>query len=208
MKKSFTLFELLIVIAILIIVSTFTIYKYEDNNLEKATNRLVLYLKELRYQALIDSKRDNDELFWDKKRWSLKFLNCNKNIGGVYYVIYSDTNMTGQPGLEESLSDPLTNKKIYSTNKCEYRPNTSKYVLLTKEFGIEEVNISCNDTSSIGQISFGDDGNVYTKLSNFENSANEYKLQDVCTIELKSPKEGTSIITIEGKTGFTTRSKY
>ena len=120
MKKSFTLFELLIVIAILIIVLTFTMYKYKDNNLEKATNRLVLYLKELRYQALIDSKRDNNELFWHKKRWSLKFLNCSKNIGGVYYVIYSDSNMTGHPSLEESLSDPLTNKKIYSTNKCDY----------------------------------------------------------------------------------------
>ncbi len=207
MKKSFTLFELLIVIAILIIVLTFTMYKYKDNNLEKATNRLVLYLKELRYQALIDSKRDNNELFWHKKRWSLKFLNCSKNIGGVYYVIYSDSNMTGHPSLEESLSDPLTNKKIYSTNKCEYRPNTSKYVLLTKEFGIEEINISCNNTSSIGQISFGDDGNVYTKLSNYENSENEYKLLDICTIELKSLKEGTSSILIEGKTGNISRKK-
>ena len=104
----------------------------KENKLYEATNRLVIYLKQTRYQALIDSKEEKSNPFWHKKRWTLKFLRCREDVGGLYYVIYSDTNMTGIPSLNESLIDPLSNKKVYSTNQCELSTNTSKYVLLTK----------------------------------------------------------------------------
>ncbi|WP_140544096.1 hypothetical protein [Halarcobacter anaerophilus] len=81
--------------------------------------------------------------------------------------------------------------------------NTSKYVLLTKEYGISDVNISCNMTSSLGQISFGNDGKVYSKLSNYENQENKYEIKQRCKIELKS-EEGREIgIIIEPKSGYT-----
>ncbi len=202
MKKSFSLLELLLIIFIIILIGSFFIAKQEDNNLEKAVNRILLYLKETRYQALIDNKENKNNPLWHKKRWTLKFFRCRKDIGGIYYSIYSDTNMTGHPSLNESLIDPLTNKKVYSSNKCISNKNSSKYVLLTNEFNIDDVQISCNNTESLGQISFGSDGKIYTRLSSYENENFEYELENRCRIRLKSKNKVSKELIIEPKTGY------
>ena len=202
MKKSFSLLELILVIFIIILIGSFVKTYTEDDNLRVATNKIVLFLKQTRYQALIDNKENTNENLWYKKRWTLKFLRCRKNIGGLYYVVYSDENMTGHPSIDESLEDPLTKKKIYSSNKCEVTANTSKYTLLTKEFGIDEVNVSCNNTSSLGQISFGSNGKVYSKLSNNENEESEYEIKEKCEIELISQKGAKKTVVIEAKTAY------
>ena len=202
MKKAFSLLELLLIIFIFVIIGSFFNFNYKENNLEHAANRLTLYLKQVRYQALIYNQKDNEDELWHKKRWTLKFFRCNKDVGGLYYSIYSDDNKTGHPSLKESLNDPLTNKKIYSTNKCEYKNNTSKYVLLTKEFGITDIQISCNSTSSLGQISFGSNGKVYTKLSPYDNESKEYELKKRCTITLINEKDNKKRLYVEPKTGY------
>lgn len=200
MKKAFSLFETIIVVSILILIATFSNLKLEDNSLDNLTNRLVLYLKQTRYQSLIEEQESKSENLWHKKRWTFKFFRCRKDVGGLYYVIYSDKNKTGHPSSNESMNDPLTNKKIYSSNKCEENSNNSKYVLLTKEFDVDEVNITCNKTNSLGQISFGSKGKVYSKLSSFENESYEYEITKACEIEIKSYKKGSRVITIEPKT--------
>lgn len=202
MKKAFSLIETILVISIIVFIGGFIIQKIHTSNLDDAVKRISLYLKQTRYQALIDNKQKDDEELWHKKRWTLKFLRCNKNIGGLYYNIYSDENETGQASLSESLIDPLTNKRVYSTNKCEYKDNTSKYVLLTKEFGIVDVQISCNNTSSLGQISFGNDGKVYSKLSSSANEYYEYEINSICTIKFIDNESQTKTLKIMPKTGY------
>lgn len=202
MKKAFTLLEFIVVISLLILITTFSNLKIEENNLENLTNRLVLYLKQTRYQSLIDDKNSKNSNLWHKERWTLKFLRCRENVGGIYYVIYSDKNQTGHAGFDESLNDPLSNKKIYSSNRCEENSKNSKYVLITKIFDIDEVNISCNKTASLGQISFGNDGRVYSKLSSYDNENFEYEIENKCIISLKSYKQGSREIVIEPKTGY------
>lgn len=203
MKKAFTLVEILFVISIISIILSFFYLKQNHSKLDIATNRILIYLKEVRYQSLIDNKKEQNNPLWHKKRWTLKFFRCRKDVGGIYYSIYSDRNMTGHPSLEESLKDPLTNKRIYSNNKCVQNENSSKYVLLTKEFEIEDVQISCNNTKSLGQISFGSDGKVYSKLSSYENENFEYEIKDRCIIRLKSRDKGYREIIIESITGYT-----
>lgn len=202
MKKSFSLLELILVIALISIIIYFFKPNIQINKSKEAANRIVLYLKQTRYQALIDDKEDSLNKLWHKKRWTFKFFRCKQSVGGVYYIIYSDENMKGHPNIDESMNDPLTNKKIYSSNNCETTPNTSKYVLLTKEFGIKDINISCNTTSSLGQISFGNDGKIYSKLSNYENQENEYEIKQRCKIELISEQEPKIGIFIEPKSGY------
>ncbi len=202
MKKAFSLLELILIIFILILIASFFKPKVNDNSLIIATNRMLLYLKQTRYQSLLDNKYDNTDPLWYKKRWTLKFFRCNKNVGGLYYSIYSDTNKKGHVNLNEALKDPLTNKRIYSSNKCKYANNTSKYVLLTKEFNIKKVLVTCNNTRSLGQLSFGTDGKVYTKLSSFENQANEYELVNTCIIRFYKTNNKYKEIVIEPKTGY------
>jgi hypothetical protein len=185
MKKSFTLLEIILCILLLSIISSFFIPKLNKSRIDEVTNMLVLYLKQTRYLSLVDNKYKEDDTLWFKKRWTLKFFRCRERVGGFYYSIYSDKNNSGHVSSEDSLKDPLTNKNIYSSNYCEEREENSKYVLLTKQYKIIDINVSCNKTSSLGQISFGNDGNIYTKLSNQENEESEYLLDEECIITLK-----------------------
>lgn len=202
MKKSFTLLELILVILLLSFLTTLFIPKKIDNSLDELKDRIILQMKHLRYKSLINNKYDKEDSLWFKKRWTFKFFRCSKNVGGFYYVMYSDENKKGKPNLEESIKDPLSNKYIYSSNKCEETNNTSKYVLITKKFHIQDINISCNSTSSIGQISFGNDGKVYSKLSSEDNNHNDYEIEEKCTITMKNSKNDEVKIYIENKTGY------
>lgn len=112
-KKSFLLIELIFVIVIISIVSyVFIPNPLDDTKLDTITKRLILYLNHTRYKSFIDDKYSLEEKLWHKKRWTLKFFRCRTSVGGIYYVIYSDTNMSGHPGKNDSLNDPLT-KKVF-----------------------------------------------------------------------------------------------
>lgn len=201
-KKSFLLIELIFVIVLISIISYTLIPKKTDIKLDQITKRLKLYLNQTRYQALIDDKYSLEESLWFKKRWTLKFFRCRKSVGGIYYVIYSNNNMSGHPSREDSLKDPLTKEYIYSTNKCEENSLDSKYTLLTKEFDIETIELSCNNTTSLGQLSFASDGKVYTKLSNNSGEESLYELKNICYLKLITKSNKTRSIKIYPNTGF------
>ena len=183
MKKSYFLLEIVLTISLIAFLYTFFVPKNKINNLEELTNRISLYLSYVRFKALINDKFDLDDNLWHKKRWTIKFLRCRESEDGIYYTIYNDKNKSGHPNAEGAIKDPLTRKNIYSSNYCKENNSNSKYVLLTKIFGITDVNISCNETTSLGQLSFGSDGKVYSKLSNYENESNEYEIKEPCSIK-------------------------
>ena len=183
MKKSYFLLEIVLTISLIAFLYTLFVPKNKINNLEELTNRISLYLSYVRFKALINDKFDLDDNLWHKKRWTIKFLRCRESEDGIYYTIYNDKNKSGHPNAEDSIKDPLTRKNIYSSNYCKENNSNSKYVLLTKIFGITDVNISCNETTSLGQLSFGSDGKVYSKLSNYENESNEYEIKEPCSIK-------------------------
>lgn len=201
MKNSFSILELILVLFILSLITTTFYFKPYENKLLDATNRIELYLKQTRYQALIDNKENKEDSLWFRKRWTFKFFNC-ANDKGIYYVIYSDENKQGHPNENESLLDPLTKKRVYSSNSCEYDENRSKYVLLTKEFDIVNTNITCNSTKGLGQLSFGNDGKVYSKLSTHENRSEDYEIKNSCYIELINKLGQKKTIKIEPNTAF------
>lgn len=199
-KNSFTLLELILVIVLIsILYTSFKLNTKNDNKLEEISKRLELQLKYLRYKALVDSKNSYEQENWYKKRWTLKFFRCNKNVGGIYYSIYSDENMLGHPNKIESLKDPLSKKYIYNSNSCVEKDDISKYTLLTKNYNIERVELTCNETTSLGQISIGNKGDVYTRLTNDDNT---YKLKENCKIKLINFKNQTKEIEIKKETSY------
>jgi hypothetical protein len=183
MKKSFSLLEIILTIVLIAFLYTLFIPKNKIDYLDEITNKIELYISYTRYKALIDDKYDLDDSLWHKKRWTIKFFRCRESVDGIYYSIYSDKNQTGHPSVEDTLKDPLTRKNIYSSNYCKENQSNSKYVLLTKKFGITDVKISCNNTTSLGQLSFGSDGKVYSRLSAYENESNEYEITEPCSIK-------------------------
>ncbi|RXJ86343.1 type II secretion system protein [Arcobacter sp. CECT 8985] len=210
MRKSFSLLELIFAIIIIsITIFSFNLNKTSELKIKKidlATNRLLLYLKQSRYQALIDDKYYLENKKWYKQRWTLKFFNC-RNHKGIYYVLYSDKNQSGHPKKSESMKDPLTNKYIYSSNKCEKNSDSSKYVLLTKEFDINKVDISCKMDASLGKISFGSDGKVYKKLSNNTNESNKYEINRVCIIKLIDKNKNIRELLLQPNGGYIGKRK-
>ena len=201
MKNSFSILELILVLFILSLITTTFYLKPHENKLSDAANRIELYLKQTRYQSLIDNKEYQRDEKWHRQRWTFKFFNCSGNKG-IYYVIYSDENKKGHPNENESLLDPLTKKRVYSTHNCEYDEKRSKYVLLTKEFNVVDTNISCNSTKGLGQISFGNDGKVYSRLSTHENRSEDYEIKNSCYVELINKTGQKKSIKIEPNTGF------
>lgn len=200
--KAFSILELIFVIFLISLISYTIIPVNKNQDLEQASSRLLLYLKQTRYQALTNDMFSLEDKLWFKKRWSLKFFSCNKNVEGIYYLIYSDKNKTGQIKKSHTLKDPLSKKYIYSFHTCKETQDSSKYVLLTKEFNIVDVKVSCNSTKSLGQISFGSDGRVYSKLSSHEDEAYKYEIKKPCKITLVH-KNGTSkSIIVENSTGY------
>lgn len=207
MKKSFSLLEIILVISLIGFFYTMFLPKTKINHIDEVSSKLSLYITYLRYKAFIDDKYDWEDSLWHKKRWTIKFLRCRQSVGGIYYTIYSDKNKSGHPSSEDSLKDPLTNKNIYTSNMCKENSLNSKYVLLTKEFGISDVQISCNETTSLGQLSFGSDGKIYSKLSAYNNESNEYEIDKPCTIKLISQDNESREIEIYPNTGYNKQIK-
>lgn len=207
MKNSFSFLELILTLALLAFLYSVFIPKLNTNNINELTNKLTLYISYARYKALVDEKYEESDSLWHKKRWTMKFFRCRNEQDGIYFSIYSDRNKSGHPSKEDSLKDPLSNKHIYSSNYCNENKTNSKYVLLTKNFDIKKIDISCNSTSSLGQLSFGSDGKVYTKLSNEGNGSKEYEIKSPCEIRIIKKDGKESSMLIENSTGYVNKMK-
>ena len=205
MKKSFSLLEIVLTILLISFIYTIFLPKNKINYIDEVTTRMQLYISYVRYKALIDDKFDLQDSLWHKKRWTIKFFRCRESVGGIYYAIYSDNNKTGIPSAEDSLKDPLSQKNIYSSNYCEENSSNSKFVLLTKNFGITDVQISCNDTTSLGQLSFDSDGKVYSKLSNYANESNEYEINKPCFLKFISKDGENKELVVNPYTSYTNK---
>ncbi len=205
MKKSFSLLEIVLTILLISFIYTIFLPKNRINYIDEVTTRMQLYISYVRYKALVDDKFDLQDSLWHKKRWTIKFFRCRESVGGIYYAIYSDNNKTGIPSAEDSLKDPLSQKNIYSSNYCEENSSNSKFVLLTKNFGITDVQISCNDTTSLGQLSFDSDGKVYSKLSNYANESNEYEINKPCFLKFISKDGENKELVVNPYTSYTNK---
>lgn len=197
-KKSFSILEIIFVIVLITIIITFSIPKNTLSKLDLAADKLTLYLNYTRYMALLDNKYDKDDPEWEKKLWSLKFQRCSKEEDGLYFVVFSDeSGGTGAFKKSETLKDPLNNKYLYSGYDCEPSYNESRNILLTKEYNIAKVEVSCNTTSTIGQISFGYDGKLYSQLG-----MDIKKVHEPCIITLYDFEENKKELKIESETGY------
>lgn len=172
------------------------------SNLNLAAEKIIIHLKNTRYQAMIDNKFNHLDEFWFRERWTMKFQNCSSKVGGLYYVVYSDKNHGGHINKSETLKDPLTQKWLYSNYDCDASFDESKDILLTKEYAVTKVEMSCNATSTIGQISFGYDGKVYTKLGTKPEDTYKNVLKEKCYITLYDNSNDNVTITVEPNTGY------
>jgi Tfp pilus assembly protein FimT len=199
-KKSFSLLELIFIIILITIITSFSFYNINQNKLLLAKKQIILHLKYMRYIALLDNKFDHTNTNWYRESWNLKFRWCNGK-DKLHYYIYSDKDNNGHVKEDETLIDPLTNNHIYSTTKCQDNINRTNYTLLSKYYNISKVEISCNQTNSLGQILFLNTGIASSKFVNNVNM-NKYTIKDDCYLKLFDSNRNESIITITANTGY------
>jgi len=182
--------EIIFVIAILAIVGSMIVPQNHLSKLDLATKKIITYLNYTRYIAHIDNKYSYNDNEWEKKRWTLKFQNCSNTKDGLYFNVYSDMDGgTAHYKKKDCLKDPLNQLYIYANASCIPQNDESKYTLLTKEFGVVKVEVSCNNTSTIGQISFGYDGKIYSSLGE-----NITEIVSPCRIKLYDREDKVGII--------------
>lgn len=201
-KNTFTLIEIVFVIILIGVITSFSISKNNINKLVLAKDQIIMHLKYMRYIAMNDNKYEHNNSLWYKKGWNLKFRYCDGK-DDIHYYIYSDEDLTGHVKEIETLKDPFTNQYIYSSIHCVDSIDRTNYTLLSKYYNIKKIEISCNETTSIGQVLYLDDGNIYTKFSPDSNvSKNKYKLNEDCTIDLYDKQNNKQTITLDYRTGY------
>ena len=205
-KKSFSLIELIFIILLISIIISNIIPKNKVSKINLAKKQIITHLKYTRYIAMLDNKYNYNDIYWYKKQWNMKFLNCSNKVNGIYYVIYSNTIKPSKWYISknETLIDPFTNNYIYSTSKCKQDNlyDKSKYVLLSNYYGVTSIKISCNNTSSLGQIYFDNNGSAYSYIDNNYDYIEQNKIKNNCIITLIDKYNKRENITIEANTGY------
>ena len=103
--------EIIFVLIIISIIASQVFPKSQISKLNLATQKIILYLNYTRYIAHIDNKFKIGDEVWERKRWTLKFLNCSSKNKGLYYNVYSDMyGGTAHYKKIDTLKDPLNNK--------------------------------------------------------------------------------------------------
>ena len=69
---------MIFVLIIISIVISQSIPKTQISQLNLASDKIILYLNYVRYIAHVDNKFNKTDEEWERKRWTLKFKNCNK----------------------------------------------------------------------------------------------------------------------------------
>jgi len=211
--KAFTLFELIIVITIISILSFTIIPKINDNSLYNAANQVLFHIRYTQHLALIDNVFDPYDENWFKKRWQIQFHSKVGDNISWSYTIYKDISLSGNANSKKELAkNPMNRNKLLSGgfhSLAVEDDDFTKSMRLGNYYGIEKIKFKNCKYEKNGKlrscrsmrIAFNYDGSPY--CSNIKTAKNsvERKLATQCKIEIyKLNKKIT--IAIEPETGF------
>lgn len=164
MKTAFSFIEVILVVFLLGILSTFVFPKIQKDNVLLAANQVAMHLRYTQYLALLDDKSNLGEQ-WYKRYWRLFFhsglVGDSKEHEWRYTVFSDDGRFSGNPNsMNQIANDPANiGKKLTSGfNAQSYKDSRiSPNLNLSKTFGIK--NITFKDCGAKNQtISFDNYG--------------------------------------------------
>lgn len=212
MKKSFTLIELVFVIAVIGILAAYIIPSTRTNPLQQAAIQLVSHIRYTQHLAMIDDKFGVSAK-WYEERWQIRFtLGSQGSDYKIAYAIFSDSNgnHSTHPEFNELAKDPLSGLVITGgvTNVVKY---TDEGVYSKANLGVTYNIDNITFTSSCqyyGSMRIAFDhlgrpikGNIGSPSVTSNIDTLKY-IRQRCEISLHSGNESVTIA-IEPETGYT-----
>ncbi len=202
MRKAFTIYEAILVVVIVGILSAIAIPRLETDRLQEATDKLITALRYTQHLALIDDKyvpnenfstytnsvqKEKETKFWFKKWWVFYIRDLNGNtvtadpLTGPDIVIFSDApsisnnkKFNRNPSKQEIAIDPQTGRLICGHKyDSGFSDEDIDRSYNLHGYGIKKVVIT-SECSSKGKILFDDIGRPHCIKPDNDSSLNPY----------------------------------
>ena len=203
MKKAFTIYETIIVLVVIGIISAISISRLNTDKLQEATDKVISTIRYTQHLALVDDKfipseefsnysnniqKEKDAKFWFKKWWMFYIRDLNGNsitssdsIPGPDIVVFSDAPSTynnnkfnRNPSKQEIAIDPQTGK-LMCGHKYDsgFSDDEIDRSYNLHQYGVKKV-IIISECSSKGKILFDEIGRPHCVKPNNDSLLNPY----------------------------------
>lgn len=188
-SAAFTMFELVIVIVVVGILSAVIVPRLERDSLREATSQVVRHIQYTQHLAMVDDMYDDSNATWYKAMWRISFRSNN------CYVVSSNTDHNTNYDRNESATDPMTKTLLYSDNDCLQKSGDNSDMFLSSKYQIDsiEFNSACGNNRF---IAFDYLGRPHKTLSSVN-----YLVTSECKITMHSGSR-KGVISILPETGF------
>ena len=197
MKKSFTIFEIVVVLVTLGILAAVglprLVTSLSSSKVHDLSLQLLDHIRYTQHLAMIDDKFDPNNPEWFKERWQIRFFTkkyaSKDNTSKWAYAIFSDHNngsgYDGNPNLNEIAKDPLNHKLISGGFTIYYSDKkTYKKAAIGQEYDVVKVRLSGGCSGK--RISFDEVGRPYK--GNIKDDTKPYLdkrlIKSVCRIKV------------------------
>jgi len=207
-KSAFTMIELVFVIVVLGILASLAMGRMDRDLKQEASEHILSHIRLTQQLALRDNKHQfNNDLNWYTRYWQMEYLQCDN--GDYFYRVGSHTNHPnwGIDVKEEAAIDSIDGRYIWADELCTPENDTSKNVLLTKNFGITNI-INSGGCAAVNDIGFDYLGRPYNGIAQPVTADFSNIMTTDCnltfTMSIDEDNDGNDdqfIITIESETG-------
>ncbi len=206
--------ELVFVIVIIGILSTFISPNFQRDTLTEAANQIVSHIRYTQHLAMMDNKFDPTDPNWFRKRWQIEFTDSEEgapNGGNSVYSIFTDEDEDGimDDGTVEMAQNPLHPSKFLtgwmSADNSFREDQYTRDLDLTDTYGITNVGFSSGCGVNTIRILFDNLGRPYGTDTNIATlaSATARLITSQCQITLTNSDAESKVVLIEPETGYT-----
>ena len=197
MKKSFTLFEVVVVLVVVGILTATALPRLQEDRLQEASDQIISHIRYTKHLAMMDDRFNPKDENWYKTRWRITFYKCRGN-NNRYYIVYKDLNSLGHPNRNESTINPYDGKKLYNSGNCKENSTDSPEVLIGQKYDIVEINFTGGCSNRY--IAFDFLGRPYSTI--YGQNQIGGLLHEDCNITFKTSDSKSFTITIKKETGY------
>ena len=201
MKKSFTFYEVIVVLVVIGILTAVALPHFQEDILQEAADQIISHIRYTKHLAIMDDRFNPKDENWYKKRWRIAFRDCSGSSSQKYYVVYRDLNIGGAssaPGRDESAINPYDGKKLYNSGNCQENDTDSPEVLIGQKYDIVEINPTGGCSNRY--IAFDFLGRPYSTV--YGSNQIDGLLHQDCNITFKTSDNRSFTITIKKETGY------